>query len=120
MSTSTTRPVALRMTDAERERLLTHGGTARAAVTKLLDLADEHATCAAPPSAKRPTKRTPTVSTRQTGSTSTQQQSGKTYEVQVAGRTVLRTQSPQSAERKRKQEAERYPRRMVEVRELST
>lgn len=118
MSTATTRPVALRMNDAEKERLLRHGGTARAAVTKLLDIADEHATCAAPPSAKRPTNRTPTVTTKQSDSTSTKQQGGKTYEVQVAGRTVLRTQSPQSAERKRKQEAERYPRRMVEVREL--
>lgn len=45
MASSTTRPAALRLTDADRERLQRYGGTVRAAVLRLLDLADEHEQC---------------------------------------------------------------------------
>lgn len=122
MSTASTRPVALRMTDAERERLLQHGGTPRAAVGKLLDLADEHATCEPPrgtrkpPPPPEPPMRLEPVSTAQQGAVSTQQQGERMYEVQVAGRTVFTTASKQLAERRRKREQDRNPKRRVEVR----
>lgn len=124
MSTTATRPVALRMSDAEKARLLRHGGTARAAVTRLLDLADEHETCEPPRKRTKPTGRAadpmrlepvPT-STRQQSPVSTQQQGERTYEVQVAGRTVLRTKSKARADKAAKAAQERYPKRMVEVR----
>lgn len=115
------------MTDAERERLLTHGGTARAAVTKLLDLADEHATCEPPrrrskPPAAQPPMRLETLpptsrqSMKQLDPTSTVQQGDRVYEVIVAGRTTLSTTSKARAEKAAKQARERYPRRTVEVR----
>lgn len=48
-STRTTRPAALRLTDADRDRLLRYGATVRAAVVRLLDIADEHERCPEPP-----------------------------------------------------------------------
>jgi hypothetical protein len=44
----TTRPVALRMTDPDRDRLLSYGATPRAAVTRLLEIAEEHERCPEP------------------------------------------------------------------------
>lgn len=55
MSDRTTRPRALRQTDAEFADLLQYGPTARAAVERLKQIAEEHATCAPP--GKRKTKR---------------------------------------------------------------
>lgn len=54
MTSSTTRPAALRLTDPDRERLNRYGPTVRAAVLRLLDIADEHEQCAAPPRRRKP------------------------------------------------------------------
>lgn len=57
----TTRPAALRLTDAERDRLLQYGSTVRAAVRRLLDIADDHERCPAPRRTKTPPPPPPTV-----------------------------------------------------------
>lgn len=44
-SSTSTRPAALRLTDTERDRLLSYGATVRAAVRRLLEIADEHEAC---------------------------------------------------------------------------
>lgn len=119
MTERATQPVALRLTATNRERLLNHGGNARSAVERLLDVADEHATCEPPrkrsrPQPPQPPMRLETITTQQQGAVSTQQ--GKTYEVRVSGRTVFRTTSAALAETRRKAEQDRAPTRKVEVR----
>lgn len=47
-----TRPVALRMGDADRDRLLSYGATPRAAVERLLEIAEEHEQCPEPAAAE--------------------------------------------------------------------
>lgn len=112
MSDRATRPAALRLTDADRERLLAHGGTVRAAVLTLLDVADEHASCRAPRGTRRPPVPRPTVLPP---TVSTQQQQTTTYVVTVAGEQVYSTTNKALAEKRERMERARRPADPVEM-----
>lgn len=117
-----TKPAALRLTAADRERLLAHGGTVRAAVLTLLDTADEHASCPPPKGSKRrgpvprPTAVPPSSTRQQVPTMSTRQQPVRSYEVVVAGEVVYRTVKKDFAEQRAKMERARRPADTVEVR----
>lgn len=112
MSTAKTRPAALRLTDADRERLLRHGGTARAAVTRLLDIADEHETCPPP---RRGTGRTTSTRAVKPTTPTLARPAVVTYAVLVAGEQVYATTNRAWAEKRARSEGVRRPADPVEV-----
>lgn len=108
MSTNSTRPAALRLTDHDRERLLAHGGTVRAAVLALLDTADEHATCKAPKGTRRRTA--PTTTVQQAAASTVQRPAATTsYAITVAGEVVYRTTDRVLADKRARMEQLRRP-----------
>lgn len=114
MSTEKTKPVALRMGDVARERLLRHGGTARAAVERLLDIADEHETCGPPRKGRTTSTRAVSTSTKQTPPTLARPTT-VTYAVTVAGKQVYATTNRAWAEKRARSERVRRPADPVEL-----